>query len=187
MPTPTENLRSLTTGQRFALLASYVLEVMPEYGYSGRVADFAICQAAHETGFFTSDLLLRADNAFGMRPANVRPQPRIGVDNGYAVYATLRDSVRDYFDRQRAFHIPDTNDPAEYIAATVASGYATAPTYAQRWSAILADVDAQGFAVALNLQGVPDGTDTGTDGTAQAGSSTGTVLLVLALAYALSA
>jgi len=188
MPTPTENLRPLTTGERFALLAAYVLEVMPQYGYSGRVADFAICQAAHETGFFTSDLLLRADNAFGMRPANVRPQPRIGVDNGYAVYATLKDSVRDYFDRQRAFHIPNTNDPAEYIAATVASGYATAPTYAERWAAILANVDATDYATALNLHGVPDGTgtDPGTDGTAQAGTTPGTLLLVLLVAYALS-
>jgi len=177
MATPSENLRPLSTAERFALLADYVLEVMPEYGYTGRVADFAICQAAHETGNFTSDLLLRADNAFGMRIANVRPQPRIGESNGYAVYATLKDSVRDYFARQRAFNIPNTNNAAEYIAATVASGYAEAPSYAQRWQAILDSVAATDYAEAFNLsEDVPPVAD---GGTGDGGGLLGLLLLYL--------
>jgi len=162
--TPSEDLRSLTTGERFALLAAYVLEVMPQYGYSGRVADFVICQAALETGNFRSNLLLRADNAFGMRIAHVRPQPRIGESNGYAVYATLRDSVADYFDRQRAFGIPNTDNADEYIAATVATGYAEATRYAETWRAKLDAVAASDYADAFNLDGVPTAGDGGTGG-----------------------
>jgi len=180
--TPSENLRLLSTGERFALLVADVLEVMPQYGYSGRVADFAICQAAHETGLFTSDLLLRADNAFGMRIANVRPQPWvIGESNSYAVYDTLKGSVHDYFDRQRAFNIPNTDNFDEYAAATQASGYATAQHYIEAWKGLLNDVAASDYATAFRLNDVPPEVDPGGGGpVAQAGTSP---LLLLALAY----
>lgn len=176
MPVPTENLRPLSTGERFTLLVADIIEVMPNYGYSGRVADFAICQAAHETGLFTSDLLLRADNAFGMRPASQRPQPwRIDVSNGYAVYADLNGSVNDYFDRQRAFGIPNTDNADLYIQETVASGYATAGAYAQAWRGLLNRVEADGFASAFGLEGIQQGND--------AAAAASTSLLPLLLAF----
>lgn len=158
MATPTENLRPLTTGERFTLLAAAVVAQSPRFGYTGRVVDFAICQAAHETGLFTSDLFLRADNAFGMRIASQRPQPwAIGESNAYAVYADVAGSVADYFDRQRAMGIPDTNDPDVYMDATVGSGYATAGAYKQAWMGLLRQVEAHGFGEAFHLTGIPDG------------------------------
>jgi hypothetical protein len=179
MPTPSENLRPLSTGERFALLVSYVVEVMPQYGYSGNVINFVLAQAALETDRFRSDLFLRADNAFGMRIASQRPQPRIGESNGYAVYATLRDSVADYFDRQRAFNIPNTDDAAEYINATVASGYAEAGHYDVAWMGLLEDVAATDFATAFRLDDVP-GDDVPV---AEAGSDGIGLLLLLLVGY----
>lgn len=173
MPTPSEDLRPLSTGHRFTLLAADIINVMPLYGYTGAVADFALCQAAHETALFTSDLLLRADNAFGMRPANVRPQPwRIDVSNGYAVYADLTGSVTDYFDRQRHFGIPNTDDPDLYMDRTIASGYATAGAYKAAWMGLLNKVRSTDFQTAFKL------TDTPTDGP---GRNNTLMLLLLAV------
>lgn len=189
MPTPSENLRPLSTRQRFEMLASCILAVMPEYGYSGQVADFVLCQAALETGNFTSDLLLRANNAFGMRIANQRPQPRIGESNGYAVYDTLCESVADYFDRQRAFNIPNTNDPAAYMTATAASGYAEAARYVQAWRAKYDEVQSSDYETAFRLSdapGDPNAAPLNDDGGSTAGSGlplihSSEMLLLLAL------
>lgn len=182
MPTPTENLRPLSTGERFALLAADVLEIMPRYGYTGQVADFAICQAAHETALFTSDLMLRADNFFGMRIANQRPQPWIiGVSNDYAVYADVTGSVCDYFDRQRHMGIPNTDDADVYMDATVGSGYATAGAYKAAWMGLLRQVRATDYATAFRLTGIPDGLDVASNG----GDSWG-MLLAIGAAVALT-
>lgn len=155
MATPSENIRPLSTRQRFELLASCILAAMPEYGYSGRVADFVLCQAALETGNFTSSLFLRADNAFGMRIAHQRQQLRIGETNGYAVYDTVLIGVADYFDRQQAFGIPNTNDAATYMNATANSGYAEAQRYVQAWREKLDKVDATDYETAFNLSDTP--------------------------------
>jgi len=179
-PTPSQNLRPLSTCDRFTLLAADMAAIAAQYGYTGRVPDFALSQAAHETGLFTSDLLLRANNAFGMRIAHQRPQPRIGESNGYAVYDDLRDSIADYFDRQRAFGIPNTNDPAAYIAATVASGYATSPEYAQRWRHFIDLADATDFGTAYRLDECADTYAPPVQ--AEAGSGGLLLLLLLALA-----
>jgi len=154
-PTPAENIRPLSTAARFDLVAAAIVDLMPAYGYSGPVADFALGQSALETGRFRSDLFLRANNAFGMRVANVRPQNRIGESNGYAVYNTVADSVADYFARQRAFNIPNTNSAAAYIAATVASGYATAEHYGDAWAGLLRDVAESDYGTAFALDGEP--------------------------------
>lgn len=181
MPAPSENLRPLSTTERFNLLVNAVVELAPQFGYTGSVVDFAICQAAHETGLFTSDLFLRADNAFGMRIASQRPQPwAIGESNAYAVYDDVAGSVADYFDRQRAFGIPNTDDPDVYMDATVASGYATAGAYKQAWMGLLNAVRASDYGTAFRLSDAP-----GEPVTASAGGGGLGLLLLLALGYKL--
>lgn len=176
--TPSENLRPLSTRQRFLLLVDALVTLAPQWGYGGSVPTFAICQSALETQLFTSDLLLRADNAFGMRIASQRPQPWvIGVSNNYAVYDDIKGSVSDYYDRQRAKGIPSTDNPHVYMDATVASGYATASNYKGAWMELFERVTETDFETAFRLSDTPS--DPG--GPVQAGSGGNAVVLLLAL------
>lgn len=55
-------------------------------------------QAVHESGNYSSDLVNRANNLFGMKRPTNRPFFGIGrTDNDYAVYRDWRQSVQDLF------------------------------------------------------------------------------------------
>ncbi len=168
---PAENLRTWTPDEIRSGLFSALVELLPQYGYHKVDPLLVLSEAQHETGNFTSDLLLRADNAFGMKFPHQRQTTAIDEDNGYAVYNTLADSAEDYVMRQRNFGIPDTDDPAAYIHATVDSGYAGDPNYADLWAA----------AYAKNM-----GLDLDTD-PQQAGTEGGILLMALAGAAILTA
>ena len=108
-----------------------------DYGFGAVPLAVFLAQSALETRSFDSASYRIGLNAFGMRRARVRPTPAVGDYLGHARYLTVGDGVADYLDRQRAYAIPNTSDPGRYIAATAASGYATAPNYAAAWSGLL--------------------------------------------------
>jgi uncharacterized FlgJ-related protein len=76
----------MTTKER--LLAAF-----EESGLSPVLSQFAVAQAAHETGNFTSTVYLANNNICGMRP----PQTyviAIGSQFGYAKYNSIEDSAK---------------------------------------------------------------------------------------------
>ena len=97
-----------------------------------------LAQAELESGRFTSRLTVEDNNAWGMKRARVRPNTAIGESpSGFAVYASLSEGARDYLLRQEHFGIPNTDDPDEYMQATVASGYVVGdPDYIAKWRAL---------------------------------------------------
>ena len=118
-----------------------------------------------------------------MRIASQRPQPWvIGESNAYAVYDDVAGSVADYFDRQRAFGIPNTDNADAYMDATVASGYATAGAYKAAWMGLLNAVRASDYGTAFRLSDVPNDAPV----TASAGSGGLGLLLMLVLGYKLA-
>lgn len=64
-----------------------------DLGLSDVVTGFVICQAAHETGGFKSNIFLRNNNAFGMKYAGQKNAD--GEARGYALYKSLYYSVAD--------------------------------------------------------------------------------------------
>jgi hypothetical protein len=96
-----------------------------------------LAQAELESGRFTSRLTVEENNAWGMMRPRVRPTTAVGETAlGFAVYNSLSEGARDYLLRQQHFNIPNTDDPEEYIRATVASRYAEDPQYAAKWRAL---------------------------------------------------
>lgn len=106
----------------------------PAMGYGSVPAAVIVAQARLETGNFTSAIFRENRNAFGLKLPKVRPTLATGEARGHATFASVDDSVRDYMLRQRAFNIPNTSDAAQYISATVRSGYAEDPAYARKWA-----------------------------------------------------
>jgi flagellum-specific peptidoglycan hydrolase FlgJ len=90
-------------------------------------AAYPLAQAYHESKGWTSDLYLRANNMFGMKPATKRSTTASGVSGAYASYSSPLDSIRDYFKRLDYFKI--TND-AELLK-DIKTVYATDPKYLQ--------------------------------------------------------
>jgi hypothetical protein len=58
--------------------------------------DIVILQSHLETGYFTSDIFLNANNLFGMRYPIHRPTVATGIYKEHAQYAHWSDSVIDY-------------------------------------------------------------------------------------------
>ena len=93
-------------------------------------------QAWHETGNFKSPVFKQNKNLFGMRQAKKRKNFATGENLLHATYGNIKDSVRDYFLRQKDFRIPNS-DISEYVDATVKSGYAEDPLYLSKWLNII--------------------------------------------------
>jgi hypothetical protein len=62
-------------------------------GINPITAQFVFCQAAHETGNFTSPLYFSNNNCFGMKPPT-QYVIAIGEKFGYADYNSIEDSVK---------------------------------------------------------------------------------------------
>jgi uncharacterized FlgJ-related protein len=74
-------------------IQSRIISTLLANGIDPITAQFVFCQAAHETGNFTSPLFFSNNNCFGMKP----PQTytiAIGEQFGYANYSSIEDSVR---------------------------------------------------------------------------------------------
>ncbi|MFI1773764.1 glucosaminidase domain-containing protein [Thalassobellus citreus] len=104
-------------------------------GYYTVSTKLLFAQAYHETGNFKSEVYKENKNLFGMREAKVRKKTAIGTNKGHAVYKNHRQSIIDYFLRQKNFNIPNSSDNT-YMLNTVASNYAEDPLYLQKWRAL---------------------------------------------------
>lgn len=142
----------MTPNERRWIVLRAIEDHAASFGYSLVPSVLILGQAELESGGFTSNLAVNANNVFGMRMPTVRDTTAIGsvtAEGGaaFAKYASLSDAVKDYFMRQRNFNIPNTADVEQYIAATVESGYATDPDYSDKWASV---------ALALNDGGLGD-------------------------------
>jgi hypothetical protein len=130
----------MTPTERRAAVLAAIQQLGPFYGFTQVDPDLVLAQAILETGHFTSNLVATQNNAFGMMQPRQRPNVSDGPGpTGFACYADLFASVQDYFLRQQYFSIPNTADPAAYVQATKASGYATDPSYTDKWLAVYRD------------------------------------------------
>ncbi|MCH9735998.1 MAG: glucosaminidase domain-containing protein [Actinomycetia bacterium] len=103
-------------------------------GYSKVPTALIIAQAQLESGNFSSNIFKENHNLFGMKLPSRRPTMAIGENRGFAVYPSWMDSVVDYFLRQQAFGISNTEYVQEYMAQTVSSGYVHGdPGYRDKW------------------------------------------------------
>lgn len=97
-------------------------------------------QADLETGGFRSRVYMEANNMFGMRPAERRPQNRVGImdtANGkFAIFQTLNESLRDRiaWDSYNNIERPMTWDDASvYMAKVMKKGYTHETNYISVW------------------------------------------------------
>lgn len=98
-------------------------------GYSSKNAAYLVCQAKWESGNYSSSLLQRANNLFGMRPATVRKTSRINdVTNNYAVYHNIIQSCYDryLYDVDRGFDKLGDISIIEWNGILKQQGYYTA-------------------------------------------------------------
>lgn len=104
-----------------------VVETLPDMDRNMQM--YIVAQAMHETGIFKSPLYLEKNNAFGMTFPNIRETTAAAQDeNGFAVYDSVEDSIKDlqlYYDH---FNYPGTFDSvADYVKYAREKGYFTAP------------------------------------------------------------
>lgn len=79
-------------------------------GFSPEMARYFAAVSRHETGNYTSDVLERSNNLFGMKHPKIRKTVSRGADqSGYAVYNSPADSVHDLvlylFAQRYPFHV----------------------------------------------------------------------------------
>lgn len=75
---------------------NYILAELSKNGIYGELAKYIFCQAAFETGNFSSVIFRDQNNLFGMKLAKVRPTTATGESRGHAVFRSIADSVKDY-------------------------------------------------------------------------------------------
>ncbi len=107
--------------------ALYYAEVIsPEIAYK---------QALIETGYFSSELCIKANNIFGMRLARVRPTTAIGEYKYHARYRHWWDSVKDYKSLQE-YYSQNGYDLTNYLVFLKEIGYATDKSYINKLKSI---------------------------------------------------
>lgn len=104
-------------------------------------------QAQLETGRFTSNIFCNANNAFGMRPAQKRPQDRVGIfptaNGDFALYADVPTSFMDRvaLDVYNGIPLPQRLDQVKgYMIAVLEAGYAPEATYLAGWETHFCEV-----------------------------------------------
>lgn len=128
----------MTPEQRRDIVHATLVECLPAYGFPYLSAIVPLAQAAHETGGFASPIAVQFNNVYGMKVPLQRPFNGHGSgvwEAGweFAAYDSVEESVEDYLERQRYFHIDTSGDPDKYIKETIQSGYATDPNYENAW------------------------------------------------------
>jgi len=101
-------------------------------GYFNISVKLLFAQVVHETGNFKSEVYTKNNNLFGMREAKTRKRSVEGTNLNHAVYKNHRQSIVDYFLRQKYFKILNTND-SSYINSTLKSNYAEDKDYKRKW------------------------------------------------------
>lgn len=85
-------------------------------------------QFAHETGDFTSNIFLNANNVAGMK-ASVKRKNHNGEYSGHASYDSIWLSIVDYIERQKQFGVLPSSDALNYYTDTQLTGYAEDKSY----------------------------------------------------------
>lgn len=102
---------------------------MIKYGYfMNPIIIFS--QFWHETGGFKSDIFKENNNVSGMKK-NSRPYD-IGVNRKHAVYKSVADSIKCFYERQIQFKVKPTSNIFNYLTSTQKSGYAKDSKYITR-------------------------------------------------------
>lgn len=99
--------------------------------------DIVILQSRLETGYFTSDIFLNANNLFGMRYAIRRPTVATGIYKEHAKYAHWSDSVIDYalwqkYYLSRGYRLEGEIDSDFYLVFLNCIPYAEDPRYVSK-------------------------------------------------------
>jgi len=103
--------------------------------YEGvKYPDIVLLQSRLETGFYSSDIFLNANNLFGMRYPRRRPTVATGTYKEHAKYAHWSDSVIDYvlwqeYYQSRGYRIEDGGDNDSYLVFLKCIPYAQDPRY----------------------------------------------------------
>jgi len=103
--------------------------------YEGvRFPDIVLLQSRLETGFYSSDIFLNANNLFGMKYPTRRPTVATGTYKEHAKYAHWSDSVIDYvlwqeYYQSRGYMIEDGGDNESYLVFLKCIPYAQDPRY----------------------------------------------------------
>jgi len=103
--------------------------------YEGvKFPDIVLLQSRLETGFYSSDIFLNANNLFGMKYPTRRPTVATGTYKEHAKYAHWSDSVIDYvlwqeYYQSRGYMIEDGGDNESYLVFLKCIPYAQDPRY----------------------------------------------------------
>ena len=153
---------SVITGaadDRAAAIINAAYYLGPLFGYVDLDPLLVLAQSAFETADFTSRLIVEQNNAFGMRQPVQRPTTSTGAGpTGFATYATLADSVEDYFLRQQYFGVVDSMLAETYVQSTLASGYSGEDHYASAWIAKYQQLIMDGAPPIVPLESASNGT-----------------------------
>ena len=103
--------------------------------------DIVILQSRLETGYFTSDIFLNANNLFGMRYPSRRPTVATGIYKEHAKYAHWSDSVIDYalwqkYYLSRGYRLESEIDSDFYLLFLNCIPYAEDPRYVPKLVAL---------------------------------------------------
>lgn len=105
-------------------------------GYSEAYARALTAQAWHETGNWTSNVWNQANNMFGMKVAQKRPQNNSGSYNSYATYSSWEDGVLDRIALDTYFKTEKPEDNSQvlfYMKEVQLKGYAEDGSYVTKW------------------------------------------------------
>lgn len=108
-------LIKLTTEER-------VVAVLKDSGFTRIMQRIILAQAKHESGKFTNPLTINHNNIFAMMdPGRWRKTTSLGPygeaegRRGFASFATIEQSTRDYILYKRRIKIADTKNEIDYI------------------------------------------------------------------------
>ena len=101
-----------------------VASVLQENQVPVPLSALILSQAKLESGHFTSNVFINANNPFGMRPARVRRHRACGQYNGYAAYESLAHAVEDYLLWMETVCIPlHIDSPESFVRFLLSKGY----------------------------------------------------------------
>jgi hypothetical protein len=107
-----------------AIIINEVYTLCVNQGFGAEMSKILSCQAAHETGNFTSFLFFMNNNLFGMKQPQNRKTTSESEKNGYANYKDIEDAVVDikyYFEYVGLSK--NYFDVGSYVAALKRKGY----------------------------------------------------------------
>jgi flagellum-specific peptidoglycan hydrolase FlgJ len=103
-----------------------VYELLIEYGFNFKQAQYITAQAAHETGNFSSKIFLENKNLFGYK--YIGQKNAKGEKNGHANYESIEHSIQDYKVYYTARKYPSLfSSVVEFVKTLKRNNYFEAP------------------------------------------------------------